>query len=187
MNIDDLEKAVSHLDAMGPASRENPTIVKTVEKLRKQLLKRGKKEIFDDTMLESLVDLIEIHGLSQKQAFKDVGQMKGLSKSRAKKLWFETQKHDPEKIENLRLSHAYRLVMDFLIWMKGDQAEAFSSPATLIRLKNKEPELWDWAAEVVLLDVKDIKHRDFKPNYKKPVEVLEKDLLSLQKEIVSSD
>lgn len=186
MNIDDLEKAVSHLDAMGPASRENPTIVKTVEKLRKQLLNERKK-ILDSFMLEALVSLIEIHGLSQNQAFKDVGQMKGLSESRAKKLWFETQKHDPEKIENLRLSHAYRLVMDLVTWMKGDQTEPFPSTRTLLRLKKVEPELWDWAAEVVLLDVKDIKHRDFKPNYKKPVEVLEKDLLSLQKEIASSD
>jgi ribosomal 50S subunit-associated protein YjgA (DUF615 family) len=54
MNIDDLEKAVSHLDAMGSASRENPAIVKTVEKLRKQLLNERKK-ILDNLMLEGLV------------------------------------------------------------------------------------------------------------------------------------
>jgi hypothetical protein len=187
MNIDDLEKAVSHLDAMGPASREDPAIARTVEKLRKQLLKRGEKEIFDDTMLESLVDLIEIHGLSQKQAFKAVGKFREASEARAKKLWFETSRHEPEKIEELRQRHAYRLLGDFLIWMKGDQAEAFSSPATLIRLKNKEPELYEWAKTITILDDRDIKHRDFKPNYKKPVEVLEKDLLSFQKEIASSD
>ena len=187
MNIDDLEKAVSHLDAMGPASREDPAIVRTVERLRKQLLKKGKKKLFDTLMLEGLVSLIEIHGMSGKQAFKAVAQCKGFSESRAQKLWFDTWNHDPKKIEELRQRHAYHLLSDFLIWMKGDQAEAFSLPGTLIRLKNKEPELYEWAKTITILDDRDIKHRDFKPNYKKPVEVLEKDFLSFQKEIASSD
>jgi hypothetical protein len=99
MNIDDFEKAISHLDAMGSASREDPAIARTVEKLRKQLLKKGKKEIFDNTMLESLVYLIDICGESQEQAFNTVGQFREASKARAKKLWFETRNHEPEKIE----------------------------------------------------------------------------------------
>jgi hypothetical protein len=71
--------------------------------------------------------------------------------------------------------------------MKSDQTEPFPSTRTLLRLKNEEPELWDWAATVVPLDDRDIKHRDFKPNYKKHVVVSENDLLSFQKEIASSD
>jgi hypothetical protein len=187
MNIDDLEKAVKKLDAIGPGARVDPIIDKAIEKLRKQIVRRGKKELYDDLTLENLADLIEIHGMSQKQAFKAVGQYKGFSVSRAQKLWFDTQNHTPEKIEDLRQRHAYRLLSDFLTWMNGDQAEAFSSPGTLIRLKNKEPELYEWAKTITFLDFHDVKHRDFKPRYKKPVEVLEKDLLSIQKEIASSD
>jgi hypothetical protein len=70
--------------------------------------------------------------------------------------------------------------------MKSDQTEPFPSTRTLLRLKNEEPELWDWAATVVPLDDRDIKHRDFKPNYNKSIEA-EKDLLAFQKGIASSD
>ena len=188
MNIDDLEKAVRNLDAMGPASKEDPAIARTAEKLRKQLLKKGRKEIFDGIMLESLVDMIEINGLSQKQSFKAIGQASRLfTEARAKKLWFDTRKHNLQKIEDLRQYHAYRLTSDLLTWMKGDQTELLPESRTLLRLKNEEPALWDWAATIVLLDDRGTKHRDFKPNYKKPVEALEKDLLSFQKEIASSD
>lgn len=74
MNIDDLDNAVKQLDTIGPGTREDPVIDKAIETLRKQVLKRGKKKLFDDLMLEGLVNLIEIHGMSQKQAFKAAGQ-----------------------------------------------------------------------------------------------------------------
>ena len=187
MNIDELEKAVRNLRAMGPAARENPAIAKTVEKLRKQLLKKGGKEILDNSMLKSLVYLIEIAGRSQKQSFKKIGGIRGYSESRAKKLWYDTVEHNPEKVEDLRQYHAYRLTSDLAAWMKGERIEPCPETHTLVRLMDKEPALWHWATTMVFLDVEGIKHRDFKPNYKKPVDVLEKDLLSFQKEIASSD
>ncbi len=187
MNIHDLEKAVNNIDAIPSEIRKDPAIARDMDQIRQKLIRKARKQFTDDGMLESLVYLIEICGESRKQSFKALGKVKMFTEARAKKLWFDTRKHNLQKIEDLRQYHAYRLTSDLLTWMKGDQTEPLPESRTLLRLKNEEPALWDWAATIVLLDDRGTKHRDFKPNYKKPVEVPEKDLLSFQKEIASSD
>jgi len=192
MNIDDLEKAVDIIDGVRSEIRKDPAVARALDMLdmdikRKKLIKKGKKEILDDQMLEGLVLLIEIHGLSQKQTFKAVGQIKYLSEARAKKLWFDTQRDGLGKIEDLRQHHAYKLLSSVLDWLNGDQSEPFESIHTLLRLKDKEPELYDWAKTITILDSHGVKHRAFKPKYHMADETLETDILALMKEIAASD
>ena len=68
---------------------------------------------------------------------------------------------------------AYRLVRPYLEWLVIDLSKDYPStysalPAyALSCLKTNEPELFNWALKKAYLEFYDIKHEDFKPEYKK--------------------
>jgi hypothetical protein len=109
MKREDLLNELNKLDAINPKFIKEAEIGKELDKLRKKLIRSGKREFENESMLKALVELIEIVGCSQKQSFQFV-HSSHFSEAKAKKLWFKTQKDNPDKIENLRQQQAYRLL-----------------------------------------------------------------------------
>lgn len=72
MNLDDLLKTLNSLDAIPPELREETGTTEEWNKFRNKLIKKGKGEFEDGSMLNALVELIEIMGFSQKKSFKFV-------------------------------------------------------------------------------------------------------------------
>ena len=67
--VADLQKTLNDLDAIDPELIEDADVKKELDKLRKKLIRKGKREFEDGSMLKALVEMIEIMGFSQKKAF----------------------------------------------------------------------------------------------------------------------
>lgn len=192
MNWDDVQQELNKLDEIDPKIMEYAGTAKDLYKLRHKLIKNAKKKVTDEQGLETLVEFIEIIGWSQKDAFDFVDSM-DFKRARAKKLWWETQKVNPSKIEDLRQHVAYRLVRPYLEWLVNDLTKDYSLTYSalpnyaLSRMKTNNPVLFEWALKKAYLEFYEIKHEDFKPDYKKSGEVSGEDLLAQMKQTASSD
>ena len=190
MKVKDLKKTVALLDGMRILMESDPAMKPVLDalgldKIKKQQIRKTKKEVLDNVALKVLVSLIEFVGMSGNQAFKQASSSH-FTVSRAKKLWFDTRK---DKIEDYRQQIAYHLLSSSKNWYDEDKLENMPSNLSyfLWHLRNSEPELFNWAIVKVGLDSRGEEHGDFKPDYKKPDQTQEIEALSLMKQIASTD
>lgn len=193
MKVKDLKKTVALLDGMRILMESDPAMKPVLDalgldKIKKQQIRKTKKEVLDNVALKVLVSMIEFVGMSQNQAFKQASSSH-FTVSRAKKLWFDTRRDNPDKIEDYRQQIAYHLLSSSKKWYDEDKLENMPSNLSyfLWHLRNSEPELFNWAMVKVALDSRGEEHEDLKPDYKKPDQTQEIDTLSLMKQIASTD
>jgi len=181
-----------------PGLMDDPALRKTAEKFLRQFERKKRKHEIDSLLLWGLVNVIEIMGFSQKQAFKMAGDAKGSrgvsakefwSEARAKNLWFETKKNDPGTIEDIRQAHAYRYVNELTQWIVSDQSTELPSITSKVvqRVKEKEPALYNWAFQKAYWDYTGEEYEDFKPDYSKHPETSNEETLALMRQIALSD
>ena len=172
MKLADWQKTLNDLDAIDPELIEDADIKKELDKLRNKLIRKGKREFEDGSMLKALVEMIEIMGFSQKKTFIFLDSHY-FSESKAKKLWFKTKKDNRDKIEELRQQQACDLLSGYMQWLIKHHAEDFPPPYStlhthaLLHLKSNNTALFDWALKKAFLEFYDIEHEDFEPEYKK--------------------
>ena len=156
MKLEDLLNEINRLDAIDPMFIKEAEIGEVLDKYRKKLIRSGKREFEDGSMLKALVELIEIMGFHQTRSFKFVDSPY-FSESKASKLWYKTKKGNPEKIEELRQQQAFDLLSDYLPWLIKHHAEKYPPPYptlhtyALLNLKSKKPALYHWALKKAYL------------------------------------
>ena len=167
MNPEEWQEMLGTVNRNKPRLEDNPALRKTAEKLIEQVRTKKKKLELDALLLWGMVNLIEIHGMSKRQAFKWMDEIPGSSEARAKNLWNVTQKNDPGRIEDIRQAHAYSYVNNLIQWVDGDQTTEAPSLDVVQRLRDEEPVLYGWAFRKAYMDSRGEEYEDFKPNYEK--------------------
>jgi len=130
MKMDELRRAIIGIDSIGPEFRKDPAIERAVVELRKKLARKGTKGVLDEFILDALVYLIELLGVSGRKSFQLLGSpdSKLVTEARAKALWYEIRKNNLGVIEDIRQSHAYYLVSSLMVWGDCDITNDFPSP-----------------------------------------------------------